>query len=228
MNFTWTPTTGTAILVAAGWFLAAYLLGSIPVAWLVTKVVKKQDIRQLGSGNVGVMNTAISTARWAGLVVFVSEIAKGVLAVTIPRSYGAGEEIISLTVIAVVLGTRFPVWLRFKGGRGNTAGMGAILVISWEVMVYLAALWFLARLLTRESFQATRFTLFMLPLVIGLQTRSWWYVFMAVVLLLLYLDAQRRGSDDHLLLKEHYPSFWNFLTSPPRSDYFNRHDKPRT
>ncbi|MEJ2304686.1 MAG: glycerol-3-phosphate acyltransferase, partial [Anaerolineales bacterium] len=58
-----------------------YLIGSIPTAWIVVKLVTGRDIRTLGSGNVGVMNTALSVTRWAGLLVFVGEAAKGALAV---------------------------------------------------------------------------------------------------------------------------------------------------
>ncbi len=105
----------TFLLLIVG-VVIAYLLGSIPIAWLLTKWVTGQDLRRLGSGNVGVMNTALSASRWAGVVAFVCEAAKGFLAVTIPRSLHQGEIIVSLIVIAVVVGTRWPIWLGFKGG----------------------------------------------------------------------------------------------------------------
>ena len=60
---------------------AGYLIGSVPVAWLATKLHHGKDLRTLGSGNVGVMNTMLSVHRWTGLLVFLAEIAKGLAAV---------------------------------------------------------------------------------------------------------------------------------------------------
>ena len=199
--------------------LGAYLLGSIPVAWLVCKWVTGEDIRCLGSGNVGVMNTALSAARWAGLLVFLSEITKGVLAVIVPRTLVSGELTdiaVGLSIVAVVVGTRWPVWLRFRGGRGNTAGISALILISWKIGVLLVCVWFLLRLLTKASFISTRLTLLLLPVIVWVSTQSWWYAFIGLALGLIYLSTQHQKSDDHMLLKEDWPSFWAFLTSPPR------------
>ncbi len=111
-----------------GFVLGGYLIGSIPVAWLLTKLVAGQDLRELGSGNVGVMNTALSVHRWTAALVFCAEILKGALAVLAPRYFGATEFVIGSTVIATIVGTRWSVWLKFRGGRGNTAGAAALKV----------------------------------------------------------------------------------------------------
>jgi len=195
-----------------------YALGSIPVAWLVTKGITGQDLRELGSGNVGVMNTALSAARWAGLLVFLSEGLKGALAVLIPRYLGAGDLATGVTVLMVVIGTRWPIWLRFAGGRGNTAGGAALIIISWQAVAGCLTLWLLARLLVHNSFKATRFMLILLPLLVGGATQSWWYTLCSLALSLIYLNAQSQESDDHLILKENWPSLWVFLTSPPREN----------
>jgi glycerol-3-phosphate acyltransferase PlsY len=204
------------LIRAASWFLAAYALGSFPEAWLVAKLVTGQDLRLLGSGNVGVMNTALSVARWAGLLVFLSEIAKGILAVFIPRSLGAGEVITCLSVVTAVVGARFPIWLGFKGGRGNTVGISAFFMISYPASAIALALWALARLALHSSFKATRLTLFAIPVILWVATRSWWFVLTGVVLSLIYLSAQDIASDDHLIINRRWSSFWAFLTSPAR------------
>ena len=193
-----------------------YLLGSIPVAWLIAKLVTGKDLRRLGSGNVGVMNTALSVARWAGLVVFVGEAAKGVLAVNLARAFGGGEVAAGLTVLATVVGTRWSIWLRGAGGRGNTAGAAALLVLSWPSLVIGVAIWALARLLTRSSFVATRTFFVLLPFVFGLITQSWWYGLFGMALSLVYLSTQRPETDDHLLIKDRWPSLWGFLAGPRR------------
>lgn len=204
------------ISITLSLILAGYLIGSIPVAWLLTKAVTGQDIRQLGSGNVGVMNTAISTARWAGLLVFLGEAAKGILAVTISRTIGAGDLATGLTVIAAVIGTRWSFWMGFSGGRGNTAGAAALLLISWQSLVVLLGIWTIARFILHNSFYATRLMLLLLPVVLGFATSSWEFVLTGIVLTAIYLNAQQVETDDHLILKEQWSSFWEFLTSLPR------------
>jgi glycerol-3-phosphate acyltransferase PlsY len=191
-------------------------LGSIPEAWLLARWITGRDLRQMGSGNVGVMNTALSVARWAGLLVFLTEIAKGLLSVIAPRLLSGSDKIISLCVIAVVIGTRWSIWLRFKGGRGNTAGMSAFLLISIPTLGIALVLWVLARLVLKRSFIATRVTILSLPLIFGVVTRSWWFVLTGLVLCAIYLGAQQPESDDHRIIQQYWSSFWSFITSPPR------------
>ena len=84
------------ILLSIVTFASAYLSGSIPVAWLIARWATGKDLRRMGSGNVGVMNTALSVARWAGLIAFLGEITKGVLVVVYPPLLGADETMIGL------------------------------------------------------------------------------------------------------------------------------------
>lgn len=196
--------------------VTGYLLGSTPVAWLITRLLTGQDLRRLGSGNVGVMNVALSVARWAGLLVFLAEAAKGMLAVSLARALDGSEVAIGLSALAAVIGTRWPLWLRGTGGRGNTAGMGALLLISWPTLAVGLVIWLLARLIAQSSFAATRVSLALWPLALGLITRSWTYGLFGAALSLLYLGTQRRETDDHLLIKERWPSLWAFLTGPRR------------
>ncbi len=196
---------------------ASYFIGSIPVAWLIAKLATGQDLRRMGSGNVGVMNTALSVARWAGLLVFLAEAAKGVLAVTLARSVVAdGELAVGLAVLATVVGTRGSIWLRGAGGRGNTVGMTALLIISWLTFASALALWLLARLLARRSFTATRITLLLWPFTFGLVTQSWWSVLFGATFSLVFLSTHRRETDDHLLVKAWWPNLRAFLAAPRR------------
>jgi len=195
---------------------ASYFIGSIPVAWLLARLVTGQDLRRMGSGNVGVMNTALSVARWAGLLVFLGEVAKGVLAVTLARSMGDGEGAIGLAVLATVVGTRWSVWLRGAGGRGNTVAMTALLIISWLTLASALALWLLARLLTRRSFMATRIAFLLWPFIFGLVTQSWWSVLFGATFSLVFLSTHRPETDDHLLVKVRWPNLRAFLTTPRR------------
>ena len=193
-----------------------YLIGSIPVAWIVAKLVTGQDLRQMGSGNVGVMNVGISVARWAGVLVFLAEISKAVLAITLARSWVGGDAAIGVAVLATYAGTRWSIWLGGAGGRGNTIAATALFIISWPAAVAVGVLWLLIRLLTGSSFIATRVNLVAGPIVIGLLTRSWWYVLLGVVFSLLFLITHKRKTDDHLIIKKRWAGLRSFLTMPRR------------
>jgi glycerol-3-phosphate acyltransferase PlsY len=136
--------------------VGCYLIGSIPQAWIIAKLVTGKDLRQLGSGNLGVTNTALSVARWAGLLVFLGEGLKGIAAVLLMRAAGANEFLVALGLLAAVAGTRWCMWLGFAGGRGNTVGGGGLLAISWVILVLIGLVWVILRLTVRDSFRATR------------------------------------------------------------------------
>ena len=131
--------------------LGGYLLGSIPVAWLIGELSTGKDLRQLGSGNVGVMNTAISVHRWAGLLVFIAEILKGALAVSAAYLLDGSAPAIGLTVLAAIVGTRWPIWLGWHGGRGNTAAIAALALISWPTLLILLVIFLLAQRLSHSN-----------------------------------------------------------------------------
>lgn len=198
-------------------FLASYLVGSIPVAWIVTKLVTGKDLREVGSGNVGVMNVGLSVSRWAGLIVFLSEVAKGILAVVLTQTLELGELAVYIAVLGVVIGTRWPVWLGFHGGRGNSAAIGALLLLSWPTLVIGMLIWLLIRVISRSSFWATRLTFYIWPFVFGFLESSWIAFAFAFILVLIYRSTQRVSTDDHLLIKERWPSFFHFVFSPPRN-----------
>ena len=211
--------TFVAPILAA--ILAGYLIGSIPVAWIVCKWVTGNDIRNLGSGNVGVMNTAINVTRWAALIVFLAEAGKGLLAALIPRLFGANEFIVCIAILSTVIGTRWSIWLGFSGGRGNTAGLAGLALVSWQACLATLLIWLLFRILFKKSFIATRLTFWLLPVIVALATHSLVVTLLGFGLSLIYLTTQEEWSDDHLIIKKRWPSLIAFLVSPPR-----RH-KPR-
>jgi glycerol-3-phosphate acyltransferase PlsY len=114
---------------------AAYLLGSIPVGYLLVRVFKRQDIRTVGSGNIGATNVLRSGSKGLGAATFVLDAFKGALAVllasliaapVLPNVPQRNEE--ALAALFAVLGHMFPVWLRFRGGKGVATGFGVFLV----------------------------------------------------------------------------------------------------
>lgn len=197
-------------------FILCYLIGAIPQAWLITKLVTGKDLRQLGSGNLGVTNTAVSVSRGAGLLVFLTEVAKGMLAVLLVRGAGGGELFQALGLLAAVAGTRWSIWLKGAGGRGNTVGISGLLLIAWQIPVIIILVWYILRLILPTSFMTTRISLLLWPIIFGLVTLIWWYPLFGAVLGLIYLHAQRPETDDHTMINERWSSLWAFLTSPRR------------
>jgi glycerol-3-phosphate acyltransferase PlsY len=203
----------TAILASAA---GGYLLGSIPIAWLMAWFIRGVDLREVGSGNVGVTPVALHVARWAGALAFAAEFGKGVGAVLGPRACGLDEVGVYATVLAAVVGTRWPVWLSFKGGRGNSVGFGALVLISWQVVVIGLIVWTFARIVLRRSFLATRVLFISCPVIFGWITRSWAGLAFGSALAGIYLSTHNPKSDDHLLIQSRWSSLFDFLTSPPR------------
>ena len=195
---------------------ASYLIGSIPLAWLIAKAVTGQDLREMGTGNVGVMNTGVSVARWAGLAVFLGEIGKGAMAVFMARTLSDHEASAYLAVLAAVTGTRRSIWLDGAGGRGNTSAMAGFVLISWRSVLITGLIWLATRLLTRSSFVAMRVTLAALPIVFGLVARSFWAFLFSAAFSLLFVTTHRPETDDHLAIKSGWSSLGAFLTSPRR------------
>lgn len=98
--------------------ILAYLLGSAPMGYLVVKIVRGEDIRNYGSGNIGATNVGrVMGKRWA-IVVGIFDIVKGGLALLIAKMLGVtSPQVLSIMGVVAVLGHNFPVWLKFKGGR---------------------------------------------------------------------------------------------------------------
>jgi glycerol-3-phosphate acyltransferase PlsY len=117
----------TYIIVA----VISYLLGSIPFGYILVKLFLKQDIRATGSGNIGATNVARSGAKKLAIATLLLDAAKGFIAVGIVlgtfESYSQNWTLPSLAALCAIVGHMFPVWLRFKGGKGVATGVGAFL-----------------------------------------------------------------------------------------------------
>ena len=116
--------------------LAAYVLGSVPTAYIVVRAVKGEDIRDVGSHNVGALNAYRRVGAWAGLTVLLVDGAKGVLAVVAPRLLGIDEWALFITTPLVVAGHNWPVFLNFRGGKGAAAIFGiSLVIVPWLTVI---------------------------------------------------------------------------------------------
>jgi acyl phosphate:glycerol-3-phosphate acyltransferase len=123
MSF-FTPTT--SLLLAA-----AYFLGSIPFGLILAKLFVGSDIRKSGSGNIGATNVARVVGPSAGVLTLVLDVAKGAAAVWLAARFtDQNSTAITLAGVAALLGHCFPVWLRFKGGKGVATALGVFLMLA--------------------------------------------------------------------------------------------------
>lgn len=110
--------------------VGAYFLGSLPTALLVVKFVTGEDVRLSGSGNVGGTNAARAAGLKIGALVTLIDMAKGALPVLVMQWYNPASRWLALAMLAAVVGHIFPVWIRFRGGKGVATAFGAFLVLA--------------------------------------------------------------------------------------------------
>ena len=137
---------------AAG-FLVAYLLGSIPFGLLLTKFSGAGDIREIGSGNIGATNVLRTGRKGLAIATLLLDAAKGCVAVLIGQSFGPDLAIIAAW--GAVLGHLFPVWLKFKGGKGGATALGVGIGLVPILALYAGLTWLAVAILLRYSSLAT-------------------------------------------------------------------------
>ncbi|TMC30171.1 MAG: glycerol-3-phosphate 1-O-acyltransferase PlsY [Chloroflexi bacterium] len=129
----------------------AYLLGSVPSGWLVMKVYRNQDVRQLGSGNIGAANVFRAGGPGAFAATLIADGLKGFIPVMLGILLGLGDQEIALAAIglAAVLGHTWSIYLRFRGGKGVATSGGVLLALAPVALVIAGLSWFLVVRLTR-------------------------------------------------------------------------------
>jgi len=118
------------VILAISLVVLSYLAGSLPTALLVVRLTRGLDVRREGSGNIGATNALRVGGLGAGVVVTVVDIGKGVLAVAAMAALTPESGWQAAAAVAAVLGHCYPVWLRFRGGKGVATGFGAFLVLA--------------------------------------------------------------------------------------------------
>ncbi len=108
----------------------AYFIGSIPTGLLLTRAFGGVDIRTTGSGNIGATNVYRTMGRTVGILTLIGDCLKGVVPVVAARALGCSDLIISLAGVAAFLGHIFPIFLKFKGGKGVATALGVFLSVS--------------------------------------------------------------------------------------------------
>ncbi len=131
--------------------LAAYLLGSIPFAMISSKVFGLADPRSYGSGNPGATNVLRSGNKKAALFTLIGDALKGTLAVIVAQQIGLSDTVVALVALAVFLGHLYPVFLKFKGGKGVATAAGVLLALDPILGLATIGTWLLVAYVSRYS-----------------------------------------------------------------------------
>lgn len=178
--------------------LGAYVVGSVPTAYILVRWMEGEDIRDFGSRNVGALNAYNRTGAWAGLLVLVVDTAKGVLAVAAPRLLGVDPWVLFITSPLVVVGHNWPVFLNFRGGKGAAAIFGISLVIAPWLTIITAGPSILVMLLLRNVVLGAAFGFILLNTLLWVTGQGAEQVGLCLLLTLLVTGTYVLNVRDHI------------------------------
>jgi glycerol-3-phosphate acyltransferase PlsY len=152
-----------------------YLIGSFPTAYVLLKWNAQLDIRTAGSGNVGAMNAFdVTGSKWMGTTVMVLDMLKGAAAAGMCWIlWKPNIEVVGVGSIASVIGHDFPVWLKFKGGRGLSTSAGVMMVLGWIFVVVWCSLWAISYLGSKHIHGSNMIASLLSPLLILFVPKYW-------------------------------------------------------
>jgi glycerol-3-phosphate acyltransferase PlsY len=151
--------------------LSGYLVGSIPFGIVIARLFGLGDLRQIGSGNIGATNVLRTGNKLAAALTLLLDAGKGGLAVLVARLVIGQDDAAQLAGLASFVGHLFPVWLRFKGGKGVATFLGVLLALHWPVGLTACAIWLIAAVLSRMSSLGALAAAIVAPIVAGKRVR---------------------------------------------------------
>src|SRR3984957_1688849 len=185
---------GETVMSANAWlpfaFILGYLLGSIPFGLVLTRLAGTQDLRSIGSGNIGATNVLRTGRKGLAAATLLLDMLKGTVAVVIAGYYG-GAEAAMLAGLGAFLGHLFPVWLNFRGGKGVAVYIGVLIGLFWPAAVVFCVLWLATAATSRYSSLSALVPSFVTPIFL------WWFgqpalasLFAVLTLLLFYMHRE--------------------------------------
>ncbi len=183
------------LLLVAG----AYVLGSVPSALFVVRLIAGRDVRDEGSGNVGATNALRVGGPAAGVLVTVLDVAKGALPVWAMTVLNPASAWLAAAMLAAILGHCFPVWLRFRGGKGVATGFGALLVLSPVTALADLAVWLAALVAWRRVSLASLVASAAMPVLLVLVDRPHPLILAAVSMAAILIILRHHSNIRHLV-----------------------------
>ena len=142
--------------------IISYLIGSIPFGFLLTKIFLKKDIREIGSGNIGATNALRTGNKLIGYSTLILDIGKAVILLLIIKFNFS--EYLFISSIAIFLGHVFPIWLKFKGGKGVATYVGILFCVNIYLAVIFIIVWFVVFIISKYSSLASMIASLFVPL----------------------------------------------------------------
>jgi len=177
-----------AFLVVA--FLLGYLFGSIPFGLVLTKLAGTEDLRSIGSGSIGATNVLRTGNKGLAVATLLGDALKGTVAVVIAGYYG-GPNAAMLAAFGAFLGHLYPVWLKFRGGKGVATYIGVLIGLFWPAAVVFCVLWLATAVTSRYSSLSALVASFVTPIFL------WWFghaalasLFAVLTMLLFYMHRE--------------------------------------
>ena len=171
-------------------FVIGYLLGSIPFGLLLTRFAGTADLRSIGSGNIGATNVLRTGRKGLAAATLLLDMLKGTVAVIIAGNLG-GPNAAMLAALGAFLGHLFPVWLKFRGGKGVAVYIGVLLGLFWPAAVVFCLVWLATAFTSRYSSLSALVASVVTPLFL------WWFghaalasLFAVLTLLLFYMHRE--------------------------------------
>ncbi|MBI3700295.1 MAG: glycerol-3-phosphate 1-O-acyltransferase PlsY [Afipia sp.] len=174
----------TVILIAA--FAFGYLCGSIPFGLVLTKIAGTQDLRTVGSGNIGATNVLRTGNKGLAAATLLGDLLKGTVAVIAAGSY-AGPDAAMAAGLGAFLGHLYPVWLGFKGGKGVATYIGVLLGLFWPAAAAFCAIWLCVAIISRYSSLSALIASAVVPMMLFMSQHSALAVLFAVLTLMLWI-----------------------------------------
>ena len=169
--------------------LYSYLLGSIPFGLILTKIILKKDIREFGSGNIGTTNVLRTGNKFLAIATLILDLLKGFIAVYFTLIYF--EYLTSYSALICFIGHIFPVWLKFKGGKGVATYLGIILALSYKFFIIFGVSWVILSLLFRfASVSSIISTLIIFLYAYFLESNSYSLILFIFFIVILYTHKE--------------------------------------
>ena len=168
--------------------LISYLLGSIPFGFLLTKIILKKDIREIGSGNIGATNVLRTGNKIIGYSTLILDILKAVIPIFFIKMQF--PEFIFISSLAVFLGHVFPIWLKFNGGKGVATYVGILFCINYILGFFFIATWLVVFFISKYSSLSSLLASLIIPIYYFFIDTENYYFFIIMFILIFYTHRE--------------------------------------
>ena len=170
-----------------------YLMGSIPFGLILTKIFLKKDIRKIGSGNIGATNVLRSGNKTIGYLTLVLDILKAIIPVLYIKYYF--PELIYISSLSVFLGHVFPIWLKFKGGKGVATYVGILFSINYILGITFTFTWLIIFFISRYSSLGSILSTMVIPIFVFFNPNyedEYFYIILFVLIFFTHRENVKR------------------------------------